>query len=132
MSSAPQGTPRPVTLTTSGVLSDVDYAQLNGLNVTEKIQQMRGILREVRATRTPQQIQQFGPFRWDEAVGLSAEYLFIGAAPPTLQRHTVVLIMADGKVYKMYPAGITGLVSPGPPKVVAYDLQKGKAQLMVS
>jgi hypothetical protein len=40
--------------------------------------------------------------------------------------------MADGKVYKMFPAGITAFISAGPPKVVAYDLQKGKAQLMVT
>lgn len=128
----PQGTPVPVTLASPGEFSDADYVQLGGLTVPEKILQMRGILTEVRATRIPQQLTLAGPFRWDEAVGASGEYLFIGAAPPQLQRHTVVLIMPDGKVYKMYPAGITGLLALGPPKVVGYDLQLGKAQLVVS
>ncbi len=87
---------------------------------------------EVAATRTTQQLARAGPFRWEEGVGQQGEHLFIGAAPPSLQLHTVVVIMADGKVYKMWPSGLRGIISQGPPKVIDYDLQLGMGVLMVS
>jgi hypothetical protein len=128
----PQRPPKPVTLAMPGVLSPADFAQLHGLTVPDKILQMRGILTGVRATRTLQQVAQFGQFSWDEAVGPSGEMLFIGPAPPTVKRRTVVVIMTTGEVYAMFPVGLTGLISQGPPKVVGFDLQKGQAQLMAS
>ncbi len=126
------GAPKPVALANPGVLSAADYGQLKGLTVDEKIQQMRAILEEVRATRTPQQIAQFGQFIWEEADGPSGEAIFIGAAPLSFKRPTVIIIGTDGKVHRMLAAGLTGLISQGPPKIVDFDLNKGMAQLMVS
>lgn len=126
------GVPRSVVLASPATLSDADYAMLNGLSVPDKILQMKAILTEVAATRTPQQLAQRGPFRRDEGVGTAGEHIFIGQAPPTLQLHTVIVIKADGTVYKMWPSGLKGLLSQGPPKVIDYDLQQGSGQLMVS
>src|SRR5438045_2119421 len=126
-----QGAPRPVTLALPGELSDADYAQLQGLTVPDKILQMRAILTHVSATRTAQQTAALGPFRWVEAVGAAGEFLFIGAAPPQLHKHTVVIILADGMVYNMWPSGLKGVLAQGPPKVIDFDLQSGNARLMV-
>ena len=93
----------------------------------------RAILAEVKATRTPQEIAQFGTFLWEEAIGPRAEVIFIGqGAPATTTRPTVVVILRTGQVYRMLPTGLTAIVSQGPPKEVSYDLQLGQAQLMVS
>jgi hypothetical protein len=94
---------------------------------------MRALLNEVRATRTPQQTAILGQFFWEEAIGPSAEVVFIGqGAAANTMRPTVVVILTDGKVYRMLPKGLTGVISQGPPKVVGLDLQQGIAQLMVS
>ena len=120
-------------LATPGLLSAADYAQLSGLTFDQKVRQMRAILAEVRATRTPQQLIRFGPFTWEEALGPSAEAVFIGqGAPATTRRPTVIVIMRNGEVFRMLPTGLTGVVSQGPPKEVSYDLQLGQAQLMVT
>lgn len=126
-------TPKPVTVANPGVLSATGYAQLNALSFADKVRQMRAILGRVQATRTQQQISQLGPFRWQEALGPSAEVIFIGqGAPATTIRPTVIVITTRGEVYRMLPTGLTGVISQGPPQVVGYDLQLGQAQLMVS
>jgi hypothetical protein len=119
-----------VMLASPGRLSDADYQQLVGLTVADKIDKMKAILTEVAATRTPQLIAALGPFRFVEGVGSFGEHLFIGAAAPTLQLYTVVIIKATGEVYKMQPSGLKGVVSQGPPKVYDYDLQSGMGVLM--
>jgi hypothetical protein len=129
----PQGTPRPVSLANPGAVSAADYGQLKGLSFAEKVQQMRGILQEAKATRTQQQLKQSGPFLWSEGVGQRGEMLFIGAGFPAITRFpTVIVIMTTGEVYRMQPSGLRGVVSQGPPTVVDYDLNLGNAQLMVS
>ncbi len=124
--------PRPVVIASPGVLSDADYAQLVGLAYSDKIAGMRAILAEVAATRTLQQQRLLGAFTWVEGVGQGGEYLFVGSAPPTLQRHTIVVIMADGKVYKMMPSGLAALIAHGPPKIFDYDLRAGNGVLMAT
>jgi hypothetical protein len=119
-------------LKSPGQLSDADYQQLAGLTVADKILKMRAILMEVAATRTPQQLAAHGPFRFVEGVGSFGESLFIGAAPPSLQLYTVVIIKTNGEVYKMRPSGLQGVISHGFPKVYDYDLQLGMGVLMVS
>jgi hypothetical protein len=94
---------------------------------------MRAILNEVRQTRTPQQIAQFGRFAWQEMGGSKGEVIFMGqGGPATTTRPTVVVVFRDGRVYQMLPLGIRNTVSVGPPRIVDIDLQLGNAQLMVS
>jgi hypothetical protein len=122
-----------VSIAAPGVLSAADYAQLAGLSFADKVRQMRAFLNEVKATRTPQQVAQLGPFRWQEAIGQSGEVLFIGqGAPRTTNRPTVIVIKGhNGEVYRMLPAGLKGVISQGPPRVIDFDLNAGQAQLMV-
>jgi hypothetical protein len=118
-------------LVTPGLLSASDYAQLKGLQFDQKVRHMRAILAEVKATRTPQQVALLGSFTWEEAIGPFAEVIFIGqGAPGSTSRPTVVVIKRNGEVYRMLPRGLAGVMSQGPPKQVAYDLQVGQAQLM--
>jgi hypothetical protein len=120
-------------LANPGFLSAADFAQLQGLAFDEKVRLMRSILNDVRRTRTPQQIAQFGTFTWQEMSGPKAEVIFMGqGAPATTTRPTVAVIFRDGRVYRMLPAGITNTISVGPPRMVDIDLQLGNAQLMVS
>jgi hypothetical protein len=120
-------------LANPGFLSAADFTQLQGLAFDEKIRLMRAILDEVRQTRTPQQIVQFGWFTWQEMGGPNAEVIFMGqGAPATTTHPTVVVIFRDGRVYRMLPIGITNTVSVGPPRIVDIDLQLGNAQLMVT
>jgi hypothetical protein len=120
-------------LANPGFLTAADFSQLQGLAFDEKVRQMRAILSEVRQSRTPQQIAQFGRFTWQEMGGPKGEVLFMGqGAPPVTMRPTVVVISCDGRVYRMLPTGITNTISLGPPRIVDIDLQLGNAQLMVS
>lgn len=116
-----------------GFLSAADFGQLQGLAFDEKVRLMRAILNEVRQSRTPQQIAQFGRFTWQEMVGSTGEVVFLGqGAPTSTTRPTAVVICRDGRVYRMLPTGITNTISAGPPRMVDIDLQLGNAQLMVS
>jgi len=46
---------------------------------------------------------------------------------------TITLIMPQtGEVYRMFMSGLTGIDKTTTPPIYLYDLQKGKAQLMVS
>ncbi len=120
-------------LANPGFLSATDFTQLQGLTFDEKVRGMRAILNEVKQSRTPQQIAQFGSFRWQEMGGPTGEVIFMGqAAPGTTTRPTVVMISRDGRVYRMRRAGITNTVSVGPPRIVDIDLHLGNAQLMAT
>jgi hypothetical protein len=120
-------------LANPGFLSAADFGQLQGLTFDEKVRRMRAILNEGRQTRTPQQVAQLGMFTWQEMSGSKAEVIFMGqGAPATTVRPTVVVIPRDGRVYRMWPAGITNTIAVGPPRMVDIDLQLGNAQLMVS
>lgn len=94
---------------------------------------MRDILNEVRGTRTPQQVAQFGGFTWQEMGGPTGEVVFMGqGAPATTARPTVVVVFRDGRVYRMLPTGITNTISVGPPRTVDIDLRLRNAQLMAT
>jgi hypothetical protein len=100
-------------LVVPGELSDADYQQLAGMSVQNKISRMRAILTEVAATRTTQQLAAIGPFKFVEGIGTNGEHLFIGSAPPSLQRHTVIVIGSNGEVHKMWPSGLNGVILKG-------------------
>ncbi|HEY7330466.1 MAG TPA: hypothetical protein VH592_22690 [Gemmataceae bacterium] len=131
----PQGTPKPETLANPPFLSGKDYAQLAGLTFAEKVDQMRGILQAVKDSRTPADIARYGDFLWIERVGPSGEVLFVGQGGPgaAMNYPTITIIMPrTGEVYRMFVSGLTGIDQTKTPPVYLYDLQKGKAQLMVS
>lgn len=130
-----QGPPKPVTLANPPFLSGKDYAQLAGLTFAEKVEQMRAILQAVRDSRTPADITQYGDFLWIERFGPSGEMLFVGQGGPgaAMNFPTVTIIMPQtGEIYRMFMSGLTGIDKTKTPSVYLYDLQKGKAQLMVS
>ena len=123
---------KPVELANPGRLSAADYAQLEGLSFGDKVRQMRAILNRAIATRSPQQVEQLGPFRFQEMLGPNGEEIFMGqGAPATTTVPTVTVITPQGQTYRMRPLGVTGVASPGPPLMVSYDLQLGNAELMV-
>ncbi|HTU93348.1 MAG TPA: hypothetical protein VMF69_24925 [Gemmataceae bacterium] len=130
-----QGSPKPVTLANPPFLSGKDYAQLAGLTFAEKVDQMRAILQAVRDSRTPADIAKYGDFLWIERFGPGGEVLFVGQAGPgsSMNFPTITLIMPQtGEVYRMFMSGLTGIDKTTTPPIYLYDLQKGKAQLMVS
>lgn len=131
----PQGTPRPVTLANPPFLSGKDYAQLAGLTFAEKVSQMRAILQAVRDSRTPADLAKYGDFLWIERFGPAGEVLFVGQGGPgaamTFPTITVI-VPPTGEVYRMFMIGLTGTDNTKTPPVYLYDLQKGKAQFMVS
>lgn len=130
-----QGPPKPVTLANPPFLSGKDYAQLAGLTFAEKVEQMRAILQAVRDSRTPADIAKYGDFLWIERFGPRGEVLFVGQGGPgaAMNFPTITIIMPQtGEVYRMFMSGLTGIDKTTTPPIYLYDLQKGKAQLMVS
>jgi hypothetical protein len=129
----PPVSPKPVTLANPPFLSGKDYAQLAGLTFAEKVDQMRAILQAVKDSRTPAEIAKYGDFLWIERLGPSGEVLFVGQGGPgaAMNFPTVTIIMPQGEVYRMFMLGLTGTDTTRTPPVYLYDLQKGKAQLMV-
>lgn len=131
----PQGPPKPVTLANPPFLSGKDYAQLAGLTVAEKVDQMRAVLQAVKDSRKPADIAKYGDFLWIERFGPRGEMLFIGQGGPgaAMNYPTITIIMQQtGEVYRMFMSGLTGVDRTVSPPLYLYDLQKGKAQLVVS
>jgi hypothetical protein len=131
----PLPSPRPVTLANPPFLSGKDYAQLAGLTFTEKVDQMRAILQAVRDSRTPADIVKYGDFLWIERFGPYGEVLFVGQGGPGAAMNfptITILLPQTGEVYRMFMTGLTGVDNTKRPPVYLYDLQKGKAQRMVS
>jgi hypothetical protein len=130
----PGGSPRPVTLANPPFLSGKDHAQLAGLSFADKVDQMRAVLQAVKDSRTPADLAKYGQFTWVERFGLSGEVLFLGQGGPgaAMNYPTSTIISTTGEVYRMFMSGLTGTDNTKAPPVYLYDLQLGKAQLMVS
>lgn len=133
-SPTPQGTPRPVTLANPPFLSGRDYGQLAGLTFAEKVVQMRAVLQAVKDSRTPADIARYGDFVWIERFGPAGEVLFVGQGGPgaAMNFPTITIIVPTGEVYRMFMVGLMGTDTTKTPPVYLYDLQNGKAQLMVT
>ena len=131
----PQGPPKPVTLANPPFLSGKDFAQLAGLTFAEKVDQMRAILQAVKDSRSPADIAKYGDFLWIERFGPAGEVLFVGQGGPGAAMNfptITVIVPQSGAVYRMFMTGLTGTDNTKTPPVYLYDLQKGKAQLMVN
>lgn len=130
-----QGPPKPVSLANPPFLSGKDYAQLAGLTFAEKVEQMRAILQAVKDSRTPADITKYGDFLWIERFGPGGEVLFVGQGGPgsAMNFPTITIIVPQtGEVYRMFMSGLTGINATAMPPIYLYDLQRGKAQLMIS